>query len=1374
MNDYRYVTNGLALQNLAALITASLQPSRTNGPLCGIAASSNLLVAASTIPTGTGLTGTYFTNCSSTYTNPINFNPTNLFLTTNDAGIDFRWGPATSPNLSNGFYTVRWTGQVEPQYSELYFFETRTDDGVKLWVNDQLLIDRWQTQSTTTWTNAISLVAGVRYNIRLEYFNRGGSGRTHLSWYSASQPRQIIPANRLYPESGGFAPSAVTSPLNAVAFLGQPFSYTITGANSPLSYGASNVPPGLAFNSTNGVISGVPTLAGGFDLTIAVTNEVGGSEATLHLEIIDTGSSVTREVWLAVPGTSVTNIPVHLPPSLTNAFGNLEGITNFGDNYGERIRGYLTAPVSGNYYFWLAANYSAELWISNDEEPANKVRRAFVSKPTLARQWNVQPTQRSAWLALEAGKRYYIEVLHKAGISASDHWSVAWLQDPTGTNNVPSGVVPGYVLSPFVDTPPAEIPGILYSANMVAQSGALSAGVGSATLRLSADESQAVLRFNYSGLSAPVTAKHIHADTYLGKNSQGQIVFDIDTATPELDGSYVWPITASGPLTAADIVELIKQGKSYLNVHSANYPAGEINGHFSLAAGTTRFTPPPLPPAWTDDHSSTNAAARFLQQATFGPSPVEIRSVRSLGYSRWIDRQFRLRISGHLTNVFATADTDPNSRYPGTLTFNTWWKQSVTAPDQLRQRVAFALSQIMVVSESGPLQDNSRALSAHYDVLLKHSFGNFRELLEAVTLSPAMGIYLDMRRNDKGSLILGTHPNENYAREVLQLFSIGLNRMWPDGTLVLNANGDLVPTYDQDIIIGFSHVFTGWNYWQTNQANKRLPTNWNPADNYTNAMVLVPTHHELGTKRLLDNIVLPAAWSSQADPAGTNFDHYCSRDLELALDSIFHNENVGPFICRQLIQRMVTSHPSRDYVYRVVQKFNDNGEGIRGDLKAVIKAILLDYEARSPALLAVPTFGKQREPLLRATAVARALPGPAPLKAKYRQSGTQAITVTTSRPHRLSGNDDVFLSFSTKSGPPSRIYNNVSISNANTFTVNVAGASIGTYGQSGTTLTITNAGHGLSVGYQIYLNFISGGAPDAIYTVGSVASSSVFTVTAAATATRAGDCAFAKWTGVGYIQSGTNLTFITGAPHGLSAGRYVFIDFLGIGASTNGSYRVASVNGPNRFTLFSSASDNRTESDSTLFPLISAPVLRSGSVTIRYSTWNMDYTDGGTSSSLSQTPLNSPTVFNFFFPDYKYQGILASAGLTTPEFQLTSDTSVILQMNFLTGGIFNNSGNTNGLSSFASGNGSIAMDIGPWMTAAYTSDAGIPALVEGLNTALCAGQLSSAAKSIIVNYVASTSRFPLASPTPTNSQMRDRVRAVVHLIVSSPEFIIQR
>jgi hypothetical protein len=930
------------------------------------------------------------------------------------------------------------------------------------------------------------------------------------------------------------------------------------------------------------------------------------------------------------------------------------------------------------------------------------------------------------------------------------------------------------VLSPFTNTPSAQLPGTLYSANLVAQSGAISSGVGSATLRVSADGTQAVLRYSQSGLSSAVTAKHIHADTYLGKNSQGQIIFDIDAATPEADGSYVWNITASGPLTAADIIELIKEGKSYLNIHTVNYPGGEINGHFGLAAGTSTFTPPPPAPTWTDDHSNSNAVARFLMQATFGPSSSQIKSVKMLGYAGWINNQFTLPATTHLPNVLAANGSDPDGFYPGTLTFNTWWQRSVTAPDQLRQRVAFALSEILVVSENGVLADNGRALSAYYDILLKDAFGNFRTLLQDVTLSPAMGIYLDMRRNDKGNPILGTHPNENYAREIMQLFSIGLNRTWPDGSLVLNSKGDLVPTYDQDVILGYARVFTGWNYWQTNQANKRLPNNWNPNPDYIKPMVLVPSHHELGTKALLDNVVLPAAQGSQADPASTNFDLYCSQDLEKGLDLMFNNQNVGPFICRQLIQRMVTSHPSRDYVYRVVQKFNDNGAGVRGDMKAVIKAILLDYEARGSTVLAQPTYGKQREPLLRATAIARAFPAPPSQGATWKQTGGPLITVTTANAHRLSSSDDVFIKFAGSPAPPSQIYNNVGVTGAKTFTINAQGLSSGTYAQAGTTITVTNSGHGLSVGNQIYLTFTSGGAPNGVYTVGAVISGSIFTVTAPGAAVRAGSCLFPKWTDGGFDQSGSNIVFSTSGPHGLKTGNNVYVIFYSGDPSPDGVYKVTSVPDATHFMARSSVGANFEGGYYALLPLAAAPLNRSGTARVSYSTWSMNYTDSGNSSTLSQTPLDSPTVFNFFFPDYKFQGILASAGLTTPEFQLTSDTSIVLQMNFLSGGVLSGGSNTNGLSSFTGGNGAIMLDISSWMTPAKTTDAAIPGLVDSLNTLLCAGQLSPAAKTIIVNYVGNTNRFPYSMPTPTHAQMRDRVRSAVHQIVASPDFAIQR
>ena len=1353
----------------------------------GTASNASIVIYPSQTPQGTGLTGQYFTNSSSTYSNSINFNPANLRLTRLDTNIDFLWGTTAAPITNNGYYTVRWTGQIQPQYSETYTFDTYTDDGVRLWVNDQLIIDKWVGQSHKDWTGSIDLQAGVRYNVQMDYFNGGGLAEAHLSWYSPSQSKQIVPTARCYPQTVPPSPTAVTSPLTAFAFVNQPFSYTILGANSATRYTASGLPPGLSLTAATGAIGGIPTVAGDYQVAVTASNAVGVGASVVDIQVLDTGSAVAREIWADVPGTNVTDIPLANAPTGATSLATLEGPAGSGSNYGERVRGYLTAPATGNYYFWIAASDSAELWIANDQEPVNKVRRAYVlptPNPTPppangsgARQWHLQSNQKSAWLALVAGQRYYLEILHKVGAGTNGHWSVGWLQDPTGTNDTPAGVVPGYVLSRYVQPPPAYIPGTLYTANLLAQAGVSSAGVGTATLRLNTDGTQGILNFSASGLSSPVTGEHIHCDAYL--NNPSQIIFDIDTAPAQPDGSRVWTIVPVGTFTnAADIVELIKQGRAYINLHTVNNPGGEINGHFTLASGTQVFTPPPAPPAWTDDHASSNAAARFLIQATFGPSPGEVASVQSLGYAAWIDNQFTLPVTYHLPVVMAKKSSDPVVPYPSSLTFNAWWQRSVTAPDQLRQRMAFALSELVVVSESGLLANNARALSDYYDTLLDNAFGNFRTLLKAVTLSPAMGLYLDLRANDMGSLITGLHANENYAREIQQLFSIGLYRLWPDGTLIMDSGGNLVPTYDQNVIMGFASVFTGWNYYQTNQANGRLPTSWFPSANYTNALVLVPTHHETGPKRLLDNVVLPAAQGSQAYSTNAAYDAYGLQEMEAAMDSLFYHPNVGPFVCRQLIQRFVTSNPSRDYLYRVVQKFNDNGAGVRGDLQAVLKAILLDYEARSPAFVSQVAYGKQREPLLRATATARAFPSPAGTGGTYSENGTQTITVTTTNAHRLGTGDTVFLDFtdtSTNAAPPDQGYS-VTVTSPSTFTCSAPGLTVATYSQNNSTITISNANqgsHGLLAGYPVQLSFTTGGAPSGVYPVVATPTNYLYQVTAPDVATRSGTVLLSKYTGGGYTQSGTNITIITAYPHWLNPGDSVFINFTG-GTAADGQYTVVTVPDATHFGIVSAASASQTQNSLSVYPLVAPPLVRSGLVGLQQSTWNMGATDTGASAALSQTPLRSPTVFNFFFPDYKFPGPLASAGLTTPEFQLTSDTEVALQMNFLEGALLNNTGNTNGPSSFTAGNGAIVLDLGPWMRTNYTAtNTSIGSLADALNSLLLGGQLSSSARTTIVNYAANPTNFPYSSP-PTVTQIRDRVRAVVHLIVSSPDFTIQK
>ncbi|HYJ07204.1 MAG TPA: DUF1800 family protein, partial [Chthoniobacterales bacterium] len=293
-------------------------------------------------------------------------------------------------------------------------------------------------------------------------------------------------------------------------------------------------------------------------------------------------------------------------------------------------------------------------------------------------------------------------------------------------------------------------------------------------------------------------------------------------------------------------------------------------------------------------------------------------------------------------------------------TRDAWWTHAIAGPDQLRQRVAFALSEILVVSNTtGNLGEQPGALPTYYDVLVRGAFGNFRQLLEDITLNPAMGRYLDMLRNDRANAARTRIPNENYARELMQLFSIGLYRLNLDGSLTLDAAGFPIETYGQDAILGTAAVCTGWTFFQAT-----TPYIFNPPANWRSPMVNVPTRHSLDAKTILDGVMLPANQSA-------------AEDLKTTLDTVFNHPNVGPFICRQLIQRLVTSNPSPGYLYRVASVFNNNGQGVRGDLQAVVRAILMDYDARGSAKTAQGA-GHAREPVLRLTNLLRAFNASSP------------------------------------------------------------------------------------------------------------------------------------------------------------------------------------------------------------------------------------------------------------------------------------------------------------------------------------------------------------------------------------------------------------
>ena len=521
------------------------------------------------------------------------------------------------------------------------------------------------------------------------------------------------------------------------------------------------------------------------------------------------------------------------------------------------------------------------------------------------------------------------------------------------------------------------------------RAGVSSLGSGLASIRLAGDNTLGSVVVSFSNLKAAASAAQILS---VGGGT-------LLSVPPFAYGGMNWPIAASQQYTSDQaLLDALLAGELSFVVFTSAATGGEIGANFIPVSGSTEFQmpPPPAPVVTLAGEQLDREIARFLTQATFGPTMADIEGMRLrvqahggnriAAFGEWIDEQLLLASPSHeaLTragnareiHAYANPDDplrlnlarDPNQ----TNRRGAWWTIAMHSPAQLRQRMAHALGQIFVVSEADALIfERAYGLANYYDMLAERGTGSFRNLLEGVSVHPVMGHYLSHLRNQKAlvnsSGVTLVSPDENFAREIMQLFSIGLVRLHPDGTLVLGADGLPVPTYTQTDITELARVFTGWAFSVYNNPSASdtvlVNNDFNRGsgserfeDRWTNPMKMFASFHDTGAKSFL-GLNVPANQTGE-------------QDLAMALDHLSAHANTAPFLARQLIQRFTSSNPSAGYTHRVALVFSSSG----GNLGQTLKALLLDPEARDSSLaLATSSGGKPREPLLRHVGMLRSL-----------------------------------------------------------------------------------------------------------------------------------------------------------------------------------------------------------------------------------------------------------------------------------------------------------------------------------------------------------------------------------------------------------------
>ena len=933
-----------------------------------------LVVSGSALGAGNGLTGEYFDN-TGVFGSPV--------LARTDATVNFEWVRADpGPGVTRDYFSARWTGEVEAPVGGAYQFVTYSNNGIRLWLNNALMIDNWGSHATRMdMSPGVKLAAGEHAKIRIEFFDNAGNAVAKLLWIEPGKTEAaVVPQARLFS-------TPVTAALSEPVFL-SPLKPTF--ADNGWGVYQRDRSNGEQGSGDGGLISigGVKYRRGlGVHARSELRYELGGKYGEFLAEVgvddeVGIRGSVTFEVWL--DGVKAFASPVlhgsdQAKPVDLNITGKKELkliVLDGGDGNGYDHADWASARI-------LAGAGGGGVGITIPDGPTGLMATPGDKQVALA------------WSAVSG-----------TGITYNVYRG-------TSANGEAAGAIAtGLVTPAFVNT--GLINGTTYFYRVAAVSANGTSGKSNEAsakpvappppaaptgLAAVAGDRQVTLSWNalpgaasysvYRGTSAngeasgPVmTGLTLMTWTNTGLTNGKTYFFKIAAVNAngtsdksnEASAKPVAPPPPPAPTglaAAAGDKQVVltwgaSDGAASYNVYRGTVASKEastpvITGlmtptwtNSELANGTTYFFKVAAVSAnGTSDRSNEASAMptapgllltqaqkdafRFLRQSTFGPTQALMDHVVDVGKATFLDEQFALPPTPYPDVLI----TKPNME----LVSEQFFQNAMTGQDQLRQRVAWALSQIFVTSAAKV--DNTHAMVPYIRMLEARAFDNVKDIMRDVSLSPAMGEFLDLVDNKKANLETGVLPNENYAREWMQLFAIGLVELNDDGTPM---PGNPV-TYTQADIADMARALTGWTYGDKVAGN---PTKTNKAF-YDGPMEPVDRYHDTGQKTILGEN-FPAGQSTQED-----FDH--------ALSVVFNHHNVGPFLVRQLIQKLVSSNPSPAYIRDVVGVFNNNGQGVRGDLKAVVRAILLHPEASSPAAVKFP------EPALFLTTVCRVLCG---------------------------------------------------------------------------------------------------------------------------------------------------------------------------------------------------------------------------------------------------------------------------------------------------------------------------------------------------------------------------------------------------------------